>query len=1306
MDNEVKRDESLLDNLLFGRVQPHIYAFKTNTIPNYLKIGDTYRPVNIRLDEWREVYPDLKKEFADSALINNEVFFRDYSVHQFLENDLHKERINPNDFQDVQYVSNEFFKETAVNDVELAIDDIKNSFEENLMKYKYYSIRDSLLLPDVYESTGYWNLRPNQKAVVEKFKVAISKGRNNLLMYAVMRFGKSFTAMSCANEMNAKIVLIVSGKADVQEEWKKTIQSADNFNEYVYLISSDLHNENIIDDVLNANKKVAIFLTLQDLQGDNIKERHKQLFKSDIDLLIVDETHFAARAEKYGEILRKKDIKDNREGSNELDVEQANNEIKKMISPKVTIHLSGTPYRILMGSEFEEEDIIAFVQFTDIVDEKEKWDKEHLFIDSFNEWDNPYYGFPQMIRFAFRPSEKARNKLEELKKNGISTAFSELLRPLSIKKSDEGLHKQFKYSSEVLELLETIDGSRYDDTVLGFLNNDKIKNGNMCRHIIIVLPFRASCDALEEMINTNSDRFLNLNDYEIINIAGVDQPDKYKKLIDIKNKIKNCEENGVKTITLTVNRGLTGTTVEEWDSMIYLKDTSSAQEYDQSIFRIQNQNVVEYENSEENDVIKYNKKPQTVLVDFDPNRMFIMQENKSMIYNVNIDSSGNNKLYNRIEKELKISPIITVNKDKISEITPMNIMEFVSDYSNKRGVFEEVYELPVDLSLIQIPEIMNVILKQGKLGSRQGMRLFDDGEDDLTTPDIIIEQDDDDEEENVEVIEGDNTNNQNDIKDDLVSRFRTYYARILFFAILTKSNVNSLEEVINVCEENDNNRIIENLGLDKMVLTLIYKNIDLFNLRQLDYKIQNMNRLSNDETVDELTRANTAINKFDKLSEVEIITPKRICDEMLNQLGDALKKIICDKGKILDIASKKAEFALAIVDYCNKNNIEKEKYINSIYSIPTSRVAYEFTRKIYEILGLKVDNILFNISLNELVENQEYDNFSFIYGGDEIKIDLVIGNPPYQENTSENSNQGTPIYQKFVNLSKSLSSRYVSLIIPSRWMTSQTVSSLVDFRNDFTSDNRIRCMTDYIKATDCFETINLSGGVCYFLYDKEYNGDCIFTSIFNNKIKTKERCLSDKDIIPHYIEYEDILEKVDYTNSLSDIVSPLSPFGIPTTERGKAEPFDNSLILHTSKGIRYFENESVKKGREFIGKYKVLLSQTVPGKAGEPDKNGQHPVFASTIKVIGPNEICTHSYILIGAFDTELEAKNLLAYLKTKFVRCLVYISISSIHLTQASFAYVPIQDFNEEWDDEKLYEKYNISKEEIEFINSIIKDI
>lgn len=980
----MSKDVTVLDEIIQGRVEPYIYAFSTNTFPNYLKVGDTYRSVTERLNEWKRYYPNLKKEFEETAKINEDLFFRDHSIHKFLVDEKHKARLLAINVPEGIYFSNEFFENTHVSEVEEAIEDIKHSYEIKENKYLLYNVKDASPDNFTYARVETYKPRPNQSITIENFKKAVKKGRTNLLMYAVMRFGKSFTSMCCAKEIKSKLVVVVSAKADVRLEWKKTVESHVDFAEYVFLTNDDLkRNNKIVTNTLKSNK-VVIFLTLQDLQGDVLKDKHKEIFKRKIDLLIIDETHFGARAEQYGKVLLPVDdikaMKHKNDSDDFVEANEADEQIK-VLDAKVRLHLSGTPYRILMGSEFTKDDIIAFYQFSNIVDDQEEWNNKYLLNDDYQEWDNPYYGFPQMIRFAFNPNESSLRKMEQMKNSGVTYALSELFRPVSIiKDSVNNMHKKFKNEDEVLDLLKIIDGSKDDSNILGFLDYEKIKEGNMCRHIVIVLPYCASCDALEYLINEHKDEFLNLKEYEIINISGVDNQNLYRSTKDIKNKIKECENNSIKTITLTVNRMLTGSTVEYWDTMIYLKNTASPQEYDQAIFRLQNQYIKTYEN-ENGDVIKYNMKPQTLLVDFDPARLFIMQEQKAQIYNVNVDESGNSKLEERLRRELEISPIITLNHNKMVKITPTDILQEISNYSKNKGVVDEASTLPVDLGLMQYEDILKEINAQGKLGSKEGLSIKPaEGEgDNIDTPEQDDRNDDTDENQNQP-----NTNTVEEKEDaykDFKERFKMYYARILFFAFLTDDEVKSVDDIISIIDKKDNKRISKNLSLDKSILKTIRKYINKFYLSQLDYKIQNLNNLSKDTSLTPLERAKNAIAKFDRLSNSEVITPDKICKEMIDSLPlEALKA-----GKILDIASKSAEFAFAVYSRLI-NEVEHDELKDMIYSIPTSSHAYEFTRKIYATLGLNIDNISANFNsydiVNIVTENGEIDY---------LKISKILG---------------------------------------------------------------------------------------------------------------------------------------------------------------------------------------------------------------------------------------------------------------------------------------------------------------------------
>ena len=1348
--------KEILDQIIVGRVDPYIYAFSTNTIPNYLKVGDTYRPVSVRLNEWKKYFPDLQEEYKEKAIINEDVFFRDFSVHKFIEEDLGKTRLLESMLEEGIYYSNEFFENATGDDVKEAIKDIKKSYKENDNKYQFYDARTSL--PEVFQfkrEDVEWEPRPNQQEAIDNFIKARSNNRKNLLMYAVMRFGKSFTAMMCAKEMKAKLVVIVSAKADVKIEWKKTVEQPKNFEGYSFVSADELtRNNNEIKDRLNNGERVAVFLTLQDLQGDLIKDRHKDIFKNKIDLLIVDETHFGARADSYGKVLESTkyvhDIKDKYES--EIDRLDELDENIKAFDVDTTLHLSGTPYRILMGSEFEKEDIISFCQFSDIVREQEQWDEENILDDETKEWKNPYYGFPQMIRFAFNPSKKAKEKLTQYRASGYTYAFSALLKPKSINKSPDGLHKKFENEEEVLELFEAIDGSKNDENVLGFLNYGKIKEGKMCRHIVCVLPYCASCDALEELIENNKEKFKNLKDYKIINISGTDISSEYNKISKIKNAIKKCEEENIKTLTLTVNRMLTGSTVEQWDTMIYLKDTSSPQEYDQSIFRLQNQYVKEYVDDDGN-TIKYNMKPQTLLVDFDPYRMFALQEKKSKIYNVNVENGGNSELEERIKNELRISPIITMNKNKIVEIDARNIMDAVSQYSKDRGVMDEVNELPVDLRLLDYDEIKNVIDKQAELGSSAGLSF--DNTDDSEGDDIDIPDTNDNNNQPRDISPQESFNEEDNESINYEKRIRTYFARILFYAFLTNNDVISLSQIIESIDNNEaNKRILKNLGLDVKVLILINKHMDQLKLYHLDDAISNLNKLSNDSELTEIERANVALNKFKKLSQSEVITPVKICKDMINLIDRNEILNICKKdGKILDIASKAGEFSIAIYERLLEIGIDKNRIKSIIYAIPTSNVAYEFTRKIYEILDLDIDNIaskfnsydLLKVKDNDdnidikkirsyLSQNKKFseieleDNLFYNEGDDKMNFDVIVGNPPYTEVIKKEANTGSSkqLFPYFIMSSMELSARYVSLITPSRWFVGgEQAGYFPKLRNYIKENNHFVKLVHFTNYKDVFGSdVTIPGGINYFLSDNQYKGKVNFKTISDGKEFDSNRNLFEDDldiVLADYNVYS-ILSKVRSCKfeSYMDIVGEWNSYGVVgqakflnpiTTE----EIFDKAIRVQCAyEKNRYIKYDDIPKKKSSITKWKVFTSKGNGGAGTLQD--GKAVSIIGKSFVAEPNSICTDSLIPIGCFDSEIEANSVKKYMSTKFLRFMVGILKVSQNIYRNVYRFVPMQDFTNESDidwnksiheiDLQLYKKYNLTDDEINYIESKIKEI
>ena len=1301
----------IIDRIIIGRVEPHIYAFETNTVPNYLKIGDTYRPVEERLKEWRRHFTDLVKLYEHEARID-ERYFRDLEVHKFVEREKSRSRITREKYPNLPYFSNEFFENAIPEDIDEAIDDIKKSAAENDGRYQFYSMnriredfhftRDEKPLP----------LRPNQEETVRRFKEAVNNKRTHLLMYAVMRFGKTFTSLCCAQQIeNLKLVLVVSAKAGVISEWQKNVEKCKNFEEFQFVTSKQLkRNHNLVKDAFQNKQKIVVCLTLQDLNNPEIKEHHKQLFEEDIDLLIVDETHYGARAEHYGSVLRgtaTKRISTEKKYDSE-NLEDALEEAKKLKS-KVQLHLSGTPYRILMGSEFSDEDIICFCQYTDIINARDNWFSDNLdgkedTEEKKEEWENPYFGFPQMIRFAFNLNSSSLRKIAELRESGITTTFSELFAPVSVNKDEMGEHRLFKHPKEVLDFLKAIDNSQEGEKILGFLNNKRIKEGNLCRHIVMVLPYRASCDAMEALIKCHVSEFDNLSEYKILNIVGHEQNGLFRNDRDVVQEIAKCEAVDQKTLTLTVNRMMTGSTVAEWDTMIYLKDTSSPQEYDQAIFRLQNPYIQIYK-SEDGKVFKRNMKPQTLLVDFDPDRMFFLQELRAHIYDINTDANGNRNLLERIEKELKVSPVIWLNKDKLQKVTPNDILNFIRQYSSERSVLDEAMDIPVDRSLLDIEALREEIMRQQPIGSRGGLKMKptqEEGEDDIDIGDVDTPQIDD----------GDSTtgNKKKDEDDSYEKRLATLYSRILFFAFLTKERVMSLQDILNVIDSNQNHkRIANHLSISKATLKLLFKHLNPNVLRELDYKIQNINDLANDESKTPIERVENAMKKFGRWSESEVVTPIDLARKMLSQIP---RERIAADAKFLDIASKEGEFASAIIQEFG------DTYKDKIYSIPTSSIAYEFTRRVYEALEMPVENI------KTKYKSIEYNSYDLIGPrGEEIinelknmGITVAVGNPPYQDEGGSGGTNDAPIYQEFCNVAKTLHTEFSTMVIPSKWFTGGREHLLGAFRKEMLTCGEISKMSAYTNAGDVFPNVEIKGGICHFLRDALHKGKCEY-SIKRGSIESRAmRDLNENDVLIREPQLSQIVTKVlkksklDGCDFVEHYISSDTPFGIPTnpTSSKKAsfvvkdecsEEF-NTKLFYLNGSVRkvgYIRKSDVRKNKEDIDAIKVFIPKAYGASEKFPHQILGIPEYG------GGNSVCSQTYLYIK-FGTETEAKNFISYLKTRFFRLLV----SSMKITQDAMSgvyhFVPMQDFSHPWTDEDLYKKYDLSPDDVNYIKSMIK--
>lgn len=1351
----------LLDKIITGYVPHKIYAFSTPQLLNYLKVGETSRSVKVRLSEWRKLISDLKLEKDWLAMLPKDdveqtEFFQDYTLHDYFK----KHDLKPMDYNVAPGNSKEFYPVT-IQDIEHGIDEISEDYlSEPPREYTYLSIKDNLRVEEHWKRNEDFTPRENQQSVIDNI-LAASKDVNvprNYLLFAVMRFGKTFVALEAAKVLSAKLTVVVSAKADVKGEWKKNLETHVDFEDYKFLDSDSLKNsDTAIQETLDSAKKVVLFLTLQDLNGANTKEKHRQLFDRKVDLLIVDESHFGARAQSYGQVIhkwvgtgKKKNLRtidayeeqttDDKEDSNEV----RGLENVKAIDTTYTLHLSGTPYRILMGNEFDNpKQIVGKVQFEEILEEKAKWFEEHL---EEPEWKNPYFGFPQMVRFAFNLSDSAMSKLNALTIEGKTSRLNELFGPLSNKKVDED-HTKFKHEEYVLETLKALDGSKNSKTIFPVINYDKIKEGKMAHHIVMVLPYKASCDAMAKLLSMHKDDFYNLGNYKILNIAGYDSNftnQGNSATEKVREKIEKLANEGKKTICLTVNKMLTGVTVPQWDTMIFLKDTQSPQEYDQAIYRLQSPYVTKQYDTDGKIVSKEDLKPQTLLIDFSPNRMMSIEQYKAFIFSASEGEVGNDRVEQLLKRQMEAAPIITMNAEKLTQVKPVDVLKYVAAYSSEKGIIEEASEISVDLSILDNPLLKEVIENENEIGGKSGLKFSqnEDGEDTSYEDDINTGNDSEDSVDNPDAqddLTGDSTSNGEDASEEekLEKKVQNYYLRILFYAFLSKeTEINNLSDVINSYDNNQ--RLAHHLGLEKNVLEILAQELrQPFVRSDLDNKISNANALLADESVKASDKNSRAIQSFKRISESEVFTPRHIAERMIDDLfvdinfSDFNKK----PKRFIDLTSKSGIYLLVLYEKLLAQNVEPIIARKSLYAVTTSPIAYEFTRKVFELMGFPVENIL-DIgcaSSYDLISktNRSYpiDRIKqyFFKGDDNMKFDVVVGNPPYNESDKDDGKGSSkPLYNLFINLARSMSPDNISLITPSVWFLGG--KGLGSFRKSMLLDSHFKDFENFITAKDVFENVNLRGGVNYFIWDKHYDNSVegITVNEFhdNKLISSKKRSFTLKNlnmfiadnygfsILKRFIDNKII--DVDYENSektLAHYVSERNPFGYSTTFKEFEEnKGDNSQYkIYRAKGkTGYVTKTTLKKGQELVDKVKVITPFANNISTDLPDDN-------LNTQVIGPNEIVTETYLVIGAgLDlTVNSAENLEKYLKTKFVRYLIGLAKANQNGTRQTYRFVPLQNFSGQeidWGqtiekiDQQLFMKYGFDQEESHFIKEKVK--
>lgn len=1052
---------------------PIIYAFITKYAPNAIKIGYTVQGAEQRVKQWQKYYSDAKligwwtATQLDNAM--HKVFFMDFNVHartrSYGYSNL-KDPANKFDFDEFKrlakedgieniHVSSEFFmkyKDMKIKDTSSELNEkiitdiiteIKNDIKEGKNVGKLYDLEThqetthhEYGAADIYENT------PLQQDAINKAIDAMKRGCTDLLLSAVMRFGKTHCCYEIIKEApDIKYVLVTSAKADVRAAWKDDINHEDFLDNFVFIeLPSDgsltiskknqkgvyeeikKENPNKIKQYIDEGKTVIVFATLQDLAGKKgfdanvIKDKHKFLYNDEypLDMIIIDETHYGSHSNVYGTAVG---LAKNKYEANSTELKEAKKEAEDVdriskavdeIKHKYTLQCSGTPYYILASGEFSEiyknKEIISNVGFSDMIDARDKWVDEHINDDNFDESKSPYFGIPNMIKFGMNLTKECRKVLS--KNKDINTSLSFLF-----KNSND----KFDNEAAVTELMESIFGAN-NHKMPGFLDQKRIKEGEIFKHIIMVLPHIDDCHVLKKLLIDKNiiDDDPESDEYRKIIVATERRTakDKDARKLDpeatdstsLNQALWSLENKGKRSLTITVNRFLTGVSVPLWDAMFYMKDTASPQEYDQAIFRLCTRNVGNATYTDENGVEQKQKicrKANVYLIDFKVDRMYNMMVNSAVSQcGADKDKKHNiEEVKDLINKSIEQVPTYvdsvydTNGKhilNGIHEITADDLLKQYVKYNRERSI-EDSIDLKQFNSFLDNLDNMKYIQRWSEGLLNQTKLEQKEGSDELPVDDKGFDSAID------KAQEKSGNASKADKKDKaeletMKKKFTTMLKSVLYSCICMNNIPEDIMEYIKlVRSDSECEQIAKDFKINVDELTdIIKKRMNDAEIMQINMLIYQLKCLLDDKNIPAIQRVQNAISKLGKLDKSEVITSSDLVNKMLDKLGD---RDMSGKS-ILEVNSKYGEFLIQIYDRYGK------EVANNVKVIASSDMTKNFIRKVLNILKLDEYNL---IELEDYNGNGIYDIKDFVEALNEKilkynnmkKWDVCLMNPPY-----------------------------------------------------------------------------------------------------------------------------------------------------------------------------------------------------------------------------------------------------------------------------------------------------------------------
>ena len=1148
--------------------------------------------------------------------------------------------------------------------------------------------------------------RPEQQEAIDKTRKRFKKG-NQMLWNAKMRFGKTLSALQVVKEEVFERTLILTHRPVVDKGWFEDFGKIFYDRKDYHYGSRDNGEEfHVLERQIKSGGKYVYFASMQDLRGSEQVggkfDKNNEIFMTPWNLIIVDEAHEGTKTE-LGQNVLKELIKDNTK----------------------VLQLSGTPFNLF--DDYSEEEIFTW----DYVMEQKA--KQEWAVDNPYE-PNPYASLPAINIYTY----DLGNLMSEYMEDEKAFNFREFFRT----KDDE----TFVHDTDVDRFLTLL--CKEDRDSLYPYSNDTFRR--IFRHTLWLVPGVKAARALSAKLKTHPVFGM----FQIVNVAGNgDEDEENAEALKMVNKAIGEDPDETYTITLSCGRLTTGVSIKPWTAVFMMAGSfsTSAAQYMQTIFRVQTPFTCHGR-----------MKEQCYAFDFAPDRTLrVLAETAKVSAKAGKQTEEDRRILGDF---LNFCPIISIEgsqmkpydvKKMMSQLKKAQIEKVVQCGFEDGALYNDELLKLTDVELKDFDDLKKTI------GTTKAMAKT--GDIDVNNQGFTKEQYEEKEklekkkkkdltpEEKARLDELKAMSNQRKNAISILRGISIRMPLLIYGAELKNEDEEiTIDNFASLIDDNSWEEFMPK-GVDKEKFEKFKKYYDPDIFREAGKRIREMARAADKFTIEErIERISAIFNTFRNPDKETVLTPWRVVnmhmsdclggwcfyDEEFKQplsvpryvdQGEVTNDVFRPDAHILEINSKSGLYPLYVAYNVYRSRVEaaKQKYgevshgfsqslwdatiEENILVVCKTPMAKSITKR--TLAGFRTTrvnaqyypNLIENISeRSEAVVNTFRDGKHFwkINQDTSMKLDAIVGNPPYQVMDGGAGVSAIPVYHRFVEIAKKSKPNYISMIMPAKWYNGGR--GLEQFRYDMLHDKQLRSLYDYIDPHDCFPTVDVAGGICYFLRDNHYDGLCNFVSCKGGSRIATTRNLDESEVLIRHQEELSIMNKVQKEGQsyLSSNVFSQKPFGLRTY----VKPLEKGDIkLRYNGGIGPYNSDLVTVNKELIGKWKIITSCLTAEHAGETDKNGQKRIF-STLEILEPGTICTETYMLLNVFDNQHECINMLQFLKTRFVRAMVAMVTATQHLSKANFRFVPIQDFTRSWTDADLYEKYGLTEDEVSFIESMIK--